>query len=1040
MSFNPNLPPPKGPKPPGARVNRSWKPLPIPVIPAPLLKTDAYKPDIPIPPPPQSAPAQPEPDFAHTQPRLRREKRSPAEKLHDKFAALEELLKLDLFYSIIPPEPSTIPAGTLTFFLSLSFYTDARTSQCPTSFLSYTTTKQVIQRRQLKILTKRTSCSPPPDEIHHARPFISTWAVRLVAAEARRQVGRATCNDPDDPEDHTRLRENSNGRTGAHIQVGAMASFIISRNRYANGHLAMVLGVWLFACKAHIDIKRVFCRFSYSVSDTTVRNALNSMTTASLEELRAVVKAATDRGETDGSLVLDNIQDYRELWEQGIGRQTELVQGCAGTWIQNLDCAPGAFDAKPYYDKVALQERKSLTTDDLFDDIDWSYHVSTVSSGITLSSGTPIAIHRMREDRPKAKCQPLPTNSHHPGELPEMVQAVGDYDRTVGINSAKPGKSLHLGTYSRPTETFKNKISTPEIWHTGATEVNSTSANHYGPATSSDPSPLSKCSSAAGFKRPSNMKSCDYYPTVRNLTLIGRRTFWTVGGNVSSLLFNVEMLNFYHRVFFEAEDLDEYFDDLAAKGELPDLSTLLRHAIALVDHYATQSAIQNSLTAEDSTNPDRSNRVPEGSTWVAQTDTHSRADDDDASDLPGLVDIVEPETPRNTTIPLKDSDDAPKVHEEKLDFTGDRVLRNGQIFMQDFGWFIEFAHAVPEGDIGRVWQIMKIWIFKLAGSSHANYVNYLLEVYCMLRYEASQELRNAILNNWPVNIKGELGHWMPVDQHQEHYNLWLQQMRKKHGGEFGDPFYRQTISPNVHHFLQIKEEVETAFDLKCRGQTHTSPHQRDELKLLLKLFKDEEVHLFRCGRSLGHAAVNQFARGWRRLEEEKMAAFLTKSTVLGDFLKEICRIEEGDTAADEDVLMQSDSPIPMTPTPTSSPPIPSSPMPSIRGGASTDEGSRAPSVRSMRSSCSSSIHSLAYIDPNEPEDDGEDLRDAHLTSIQSIGMTLDPWSGLLVLADYEEEDESGDEEEVDEEPEDESEEGSKEEHEEISEQDEGNNR
>ncbi|KAF8190271.1 hypothetical protein K438DRAFT_1971144 [Mycena galopus ATCC 62051] len=30
----------------------------------------------------------------------------------------------------------------------------------------------------------------------------------------------------------------------------------------------------------------------------------------------------------------------------------------------------------------------------------------------------------------------------------------------------------------------------------------------------------------------------------------------------------------------------------------------------------------------------------------------------------------------------------------------------------DFGWWIEFAHSVPEGDIGRVWEIMKIWIFK----------------------------------------------------------------------------------------------------------------------------------------------------------------------------------------------------------------------------------------------------------------------------------------------------------------------------------------
>ncbi|KAJ7928686.1 hypothetical protein B0H13DRAFT_1860260 [Mycena leptocephala] len=57
-----------------------------------------------------------------------------------------------------------------------------------------------------------------------------------------------------------------------------------------------------------------------------------------------------------------------------------------------------------------------------------------------------------------------------------------------------------------------------EIWHTGAVDLNSISANHDGPAASTDPSSLSRCSGVAGLKRPSNIKSVDYYPTVRNLT------------------------------------------------------------------------------------------------------------------------------------------------------------------------------------------------------------------------------------------------------------------------------------------------------------------------------------------------------------------------------------------------------------------------------------------------------------------------------------------------------------------------------------------
>jgi hypothetical protein len=72
------------------------------------------------------------------------------------------------------------------------------------------------------------------------------------------------------------------------------------------------------------------------------------------------------------------------------------------------------------------------------------------------------------------------------------------------------------------------------------------------------------------------------------------------------------------------------------------------------------------------------------------------------------VEIEDPDAPRNKPVASKVADDTPKVHQEKEGFTGDRVLRNSQIFMQDFGWWIEFCHSVPEGDIGRAFEIMKV--------------------------------------------------------------------------------------------------------------------------------------------------------------------------------------------------------------------------------------------------------------------------------------------------------------------------------------------
>ena len=73
-----------------------------------------------------------------------------------------------------------------------------------------------------------------------------------------------------------------------------------------------------------------------------------------------------------------------------------------------------------------------------------------------------------------------------------------------------------------------------------------------------------------------------------------------------------------------------------------------------------------------------------------------------------------------------------------------------------------------------------------AGSSHQNYTTYLLEVYCFLRYEASKDLRDGVLNNWLVNITGELGKWIEGDLLQEHYNRWLEDQVQKRGGNFDD--------------------------------------------------------------------------------------------------------------------------------------------------------------------------------------------------------------------------------------------------------------
>ncbi|KAJ7791621.1 hypothetical protein B0H14DRAFT_2395473, partial [Mycena olivaceomarginata] len=67
---------------------------------------------------------------------------------------------------------------------------------------------------------------------------------------------------------------------------------------------------------------------------------------------------------------------------------------------------------------------------------------------------------------------------------------------------------------------FRNVISTPETWHTKATDLNSCASNHCGPAASKDPSSLSHSSNATNMKHPTDLKKCDFYPMSRNFTMI----------------------------------------------------------------------------------------------------------------------------------------------------------------------------------------------------------------------------------------------------------------------------------------------------------------------------------------------------------------------------------------------------------------------------------------------------------------------------------------------------------------------------------------
>ncbi|THU99818.1 hypothetical protein K435DRAFT_794635 [Dendrothele bispora CBS 962.96] len=650
------------------------------------------------------------------------------------------------------------------------------------------------------------------------------------------------------------------------IQVAAISSFVLARNQYANGYLAIQFGIWHIACQSHVDVKRISCLM-----------------------------------------------------------------------------APGAFDLKDRFLRILRNDRSELTVEKIYDNINWNHisaiqelHVlrvllqfvpslNSLEKHVTESFRTTYAIHRMREGR-KTKLVPLGTNSEHEIETEGMKCAIhdflsqsgwqpeysskfiawfgGDGRSVLAMDRAKKYLAQHYDP-DDPESDYKilhNLLPTIGLWHTQSTNQNTIAENHFGPAVTDDPSALSRSASCAGFKRPTNFKDCgNYYPLSHCM-----KTIW-----------ETRVLDCWRLEIGldHPDDIIKHFENLGKQDQLPEYEVLLRHAKNITERYITLESYEQALSPNDSDSslmPDH-HKFPIGTLFESRNSVGRHNSEDDVS--------------MNTT----------HTFTEGEDFTGDRVLANSILFMWEYSLWVELDYAVPEGDIGRVWEIMKIWVFIFAGSSNSNYRDLLLDMYCLFRYESSKDLKDAIWNNWLVNVEGELGNWMADDLLQEHYNRWFEANLQKSNSNFDDKFLRKVLSPNVEFFLRLKEEFESALGLHQRSKSHTSPHLRHEYRQLLTLYREEQLHIFCSRRSMGHAATNLFDKGIQQLKFSSLAAFLDKHTDLIENLQEIRIHSQCTQATGSPNINESLTPSPIQPVHDSIHiPIPSNPDDSATLEGSTD--------------------------------------------------------------------------------------------------------
>ncbi|KAJ7588078.1 hypothetical protein C8J56DRAFT_785967 [Mycena floridula] len=627
------------------------------------------------------------------------------------------------------------------------------------------------------------------------------------------------------------------------------------------------MGVWLFANSASKATYAVLGRMGLSVSYSSVLKVLKSLAGSSRETIQ---KKAKDRGFL---IIYDNINRMRRSWDPDLGQGDTMLNGTAATYVVVEDCdVQAAFNPVPLEEARKLGNRRNLTLDVLHKQVDWdkinetmALHVLNflINSIPTLSKHkkfvqnrfeTRLAGHRMRRNR-RTTVHPLGSSNHDEGSTSGNMHVLDDIHlNQLELNPEEVDELLELcggdqSTVEKQRALQKFLRDCPHRYHKYGWLIPLIQLWHMGWADlerilnthwgkAENNDPSSFWFVNHLLKRKiKDQKRPDYYPTQKFI-------FENLEAEVMGLW----------RIVLGKSDLETHFN-AAPETNIEDLNKM---ANDIVYQYMSSQAHTRALYATQARN-DKEKWFPNG---PAST--------------------VDPDLDPTTAV-------------------GDKVLANTILRLRDSMLHYEFHAAVADGDIGRAMNVMAVWTFTFPGSGRSKYANELLEIVCNFEYEYSDDLKQAILNNWLCNLTGFDGCWFPMDLLQEHNIKQLKKMAERRNAEFNDPFFRDIISYNIRAFLEIIDSMKTSAQLNATSKLHTQKKKVSTLKSILRSNKDTSVHKFCAGRDLGHLAQDDFQAGHIMLGEgKKLKEFLDRTA------RDMGNIYEGDGAEQAEEVIEEE--------------------------------------------------------------------------------------------------------------------------------------
>ncbi|KAJ7648322.1 hypothetical protein DFH06DRAFT_997294 [Mycena polygramma] len=656
----------------------------------------------------------------------------------------------------------------------------------------------------------------------------------------------------------------------------AVTVFILAllafRNRFAI-FFPILIGVFLFTCNVHRDVIALLCRLGLSISYSMILAQLHVLGADSAAQLQFLGAFDPEIG-PQFLLLFDNVNKMKRTWRATLGHKDEVKSGTAATAIKLVGVLPGAFLSEPLENAVREGKRRNLTFQQLYDDIDWP-HIRGIGKGTILRIWLK-HIPALAHHRPAVENLFSSTHRKHVLQLRKSeihTARPTNIDESTTAGAASVLLNLILGQlrvipstlyrwmvmicgdqlsidrvrkikwYSRkagdPFERFEWALPVLQLWHLKWNWQKCIFRLHW---------PRDHFGSGIfGLRHDChlidrgkfNPEKCDFYPAHHIL----EDRFDAVALDALRLLCE-ESTGIENGPEIKLLDaLQSYF---SPGGHLENSSfeDLEKMAVLVYTRYLSNGASEMARGQAD-----RSTDVY-GPGWKTDVDADSDAEGKGSMSL------------MNAALSLK---------------RGVRVLITLCHFMRMTFWYLEMCAAVAEGDIGRVFEVIKLLRFSFWGAGSTNYGNELLELACNFLYEWSDELRITVLENYLVNPAGRIGHWLELDLLQEHYNFWIKALFNSKSHDFDSNHLSEGVGLNISGISSLRERFPGLFGLKKNGQKHRDIKAIDDINKLGAHFRAEHILVFESGRNQAYQVQNDFALGMSMLKGKTLKTFLERT-------------------------------------------------------------------------------------------------------------------------------------------------------------------